>query len=126
MVKALRESIRAAGGEVQFGARVTGLVRDGGRIHGATLADGRDVPGDAVILGTGHSARDIYRMLLEHGVRLEQKAFAVGARLEHPQPLIDSLQYHYPRGTERPVLLPAARYAPPGSATRSPWPAAAR
>jgi uncharacterized FAD-dependent dehydrogenase len=111
VVKALRESIRAAGGEVRFGAKVTDLMLSSGRIHGVVLAGGEEIQGDAVILATGHSARDIYRMLVVRGVRLEQKAFAMGVRIEHPQALIDSVQYHYPRGQERPVLLPAARYA---------------
>ena len=66
--------------------------------------------GDAVILATGHSARDIYRLLAGKGILLEQKPFAVGVRIEHPQPLIDSQQYHFDRGLERPRLLPAASY----------------
>jgi uncharacterized FAD-dependent dehydrogenase len=111
VVKALRESIRGAGGEVHFGAKVTDLLLAGGRVHGVVLADGREIPGDAVILATGHSARDMYRMLAARGILLEQKPFAMGVRIEHPQDLIDSLQYHYPRGAERPLLLPAARYA---------------
>jgi len=110
VVKALRESIRAAGGEVHFGAKVVDLLLRGGRIHGVGLANGTEIGGDAVILATGHSARDMYRLLRMRGVRLEQKAFAMGVRIEHPQDLIDSVQYHYPRGTERPILLPAARY----------------
>lgn len=111
VVKSIREQIRAAGGEVRFGAKVVGLLRDEKRIDGVTLADGETVAGDAVVLATGHSARDIYRMLDEEGLRLEPKPFAVGVRIEHPQPLIDSIQYHYERGRERPRLLPAARYA---------------
>ncbi len=110
VVKALRESIRSAGGEVHFGAKVTDLLLAGGRIHGVVLAGGAEISGDSVILATGHSARDIYRLLHARGVRLEQKPFAMGVRIEHAQELIDSVQYHYPRGTERPVLLPAARY----------------
>jgi uncharacterized protein len=73
-------------------------------------SDGREFTGDALILATGHSARDIYHLLEKHQVRMEQKAFAVGVRIEHPQPLIDSLQYHMPRDQERPLLLPAASY----------------
>jgi uncharacterized FAD-dependent dehydrogenase len=112
VVKALRESIRAAGGEVRFQARVADLVReeDGGRIRGVRLADGEEIRAEAVVLATGHSARDIYRLLAARGLRMEPKPFAVGVRIEHPQALIDSLQYHFPLGTERPRLLPAARY----------------
>lgn len=110
LVKAMRESVRAAGGEVRFGARVADLLVDEGRIQGVETAAGELVKGDAVILATGHSARDIYRLLDRRGIRLEAKPFAMGVRIEHPQPLIDSVQYHYPRGTERPRLLPAANY----------------
>ena len=111
VVMAMRESIRAAGGEVRFGAKVTGLLRSGGRLHGVVLADGGEVTGDAVILATGHSARDIYRLLAGDGLLLEPKPFAVGVRIEHPQPFIDACQYHLSRGEKRPDLLPAARYA---------------
>jgi len=110
VVMAMRKSILAAGGEVHFGAKVTGLVLRDLRIHGVTTADGREFNGESVILATGHSARDVYRLLDTEGVRLEQKGFAVGVRIEHPQPLIDSIQYHYPQGETRPRLLPAASY----------------
>ncbi len=63
------------------------------------------------MLATGHSARDIYRLLLEERVRLEQKPFAVGVRIEHPQPLIDSIQYSYKRNQSRHPMLPAASYS---------------
>jgi len=112
VVKAIRESILKAGGEVHFGAKVTEFLRseDGGRILGVATADGREFSGEAVILATGHSARDIYRKLADEQILMEKKAFAVGVRIEHPQPLIDSIQYHYPRGTARPKILPASRY----------------
>lgn len=112
VVRAMRETILRAGGEVHFGARVEGLLVENGtrRVAGVRCADGTEYCGMAVVLATGHSARDVYRMLLAEGVALEQKAFAMGVRVEHPQPLIDSVQYHYPRGTERPRVLPAARY----------------
>jgi hypothetical protein len=110
VVKAIRESIRGAGGEVRFGAKVTDLLLDGGAIRGVVVNGEEEVMGDAVILATGHSARDIYRLLAGKGILLEQKPFAVGVRIEHPQPLIDSQQYHFDRGLERPRLLPAASY----------------
>ena len=110
VVMAMRHSIIGAGGEVHFGAKVDQLLIMEESIHGVTTKDGREFLSDRVILATGHSARDVYRMLLDQEVNLEQKAFAVGVRIEHPQPLIDSLQYHFPRGQERPRLLPAASY----------------
>jgi len=110
VVKAMRESIIGAGGEVRFGAKVTDFLLEGGAIRGVVINGTEELTGDSVILATGHSARDVYRLLAEKNIRLEQKAFAVGVRIEHPQPLIDSLQYHYERGVERPHLLPAASY----------------
>ena len=110
VVMAMRQSILEAGGEVHFGAKVNQFILNDGRICGVTTADGREFLSDHTILATGHSARDIYQQLDTQNVRLEQKPFAVGVRIEHPQPLIDSTQYHYPIGQERPQLLPAASY----------------
>lgn len=107
VVIAMRESILAAGGEIHFEQRVDRFVRnDVDQIIGVGTSD-QEFLGEAVILATGHSARDIYSMLVEEKIALEPKPFAVGVRLEHPQPLIDSIQYHTP---ERPEGLPAARY----------------
>ncbi len=111
VVKAIRGTIIEHGGEVRFGAKVTDLLVESDRIRGVVVNDSEALPADAVILATGHSARDIYRLLHRRGILLEQKPFAVGVRIEHPQPLIDSLQYHYERGIERPRLLPAASYS---------------
>ena len=112
VVKAIRGSILQAGGEVHFGAKVAQFLRSeyGKKMCGVTTADGREFTGDAVILATGHSARDIYSLLAEESILMEKKSFAVGVRIEHPQPLIDSIQYHFKRGTERPRILPAASY----------------
>lgn len=110
VVMAMRESILQAGGEVHFNSKVKDfLIHDGG-IRGLTTCDGREFTSDKVILATGHSARDIYATLHRQGIRLEQKPFAVGVRIEHPQPLIDALQYHQPIETVRSQLLPAASY----------------
>jgi uncharacterized FAD-dependent dehydrogenase len=109
VVKAMRQSILNAGGEVHFHARVTDLIVSDGRIRGVVASD-QEFIGDAVILATGHSARDIYELLRRKNILLQQKAFAVGVRIEHPQPLIDGLQYHIPSGQERHRLLPAASY----------------
>jgi uncharacterized FAD-dependent dehydrogenase len=112
VVRAMRETIIRSGGEVRFGMKVEGLLVEAGtrRVSGVRCRGGGELAGKAVLLATGHSARDVYRMLLDQGVALEQKPFAMGLRIEHPQPLIDSVQYHYPVGTERPRVLPAARY----------------
>ncbi len=115
VVKAMRESILAAGGEVHFHTRVTDFIisksaSGGARLRGVLCADGRSYEAPAVILATGHSARDVYSMLHENGLRLEEKSFAVGVRIEHPQSLIDTAQYHLRAGETRPRELGAARY----------------
>ena len=108
VVAAIRESILNAGGEIHFEQRVEELIIDQQSVaRGVRTATGEEFTGEAVILATGHSARDIFRMLHQQGVLIEPKPFAVGVRLEHPQPLIDQIQYH----TDiRPEGLPAARY----------------
>jgi hypothetical protein len=108
VVQALRETIVAHGGEVRFGTRVDDLVIADGRVTGVVTANGERVEGRGVILATGHSARDVYALLHQKGLRLEPKPFAIGVRVEHPQALIDRIQYHEPR---RPEGLPAAAYA---------------
>lgn len=110
VVKAMRGSIIRAGGEVRFQTKVSGLLVSNRRIHGVITADGSEIHADSVILATGHSARDIYRLLAAQQILLEPKPFAVGFRIEHPQPFIDRVQYHLGSGRARPRLLPAARY----------------
>lgn len=112
VVMAMRHSILNAGGEVHFGTRVSGFIRstDMQTLLGVRSADGEEFLGAGVILATGHSARDIFKILQEDEVAIEQAPFAVGVRIEHPQPLIDSIQYHFDRKVERPRILPAARY----------------
>ena len=110
VVKAIRQSILAHGGEVHFHAKVNDLLISGGKIRGVTITDGREFLADATILATGHSARDIYALLAAKSVLMEHKPFAIGFRIEHTQPFIDNCQYHIPEGQTRPDLLPAARY----------------
>jgi len=110
VVKAIRNSIIAAGGEVRFQTKVVDFLTSGSRIRGVLTANGDEILADSVILATGHSARDIYRLLESKKVLLEPKPFAVGFRIEHPQPFIDRTQYHLDHDQERPRLLPAARY----------------
>ena len=107
IMQRIRRTILDTGGRFVFESRVTDLDIRQGRIRGVKCGDER-IDGAAVILATGHSARDIYELLHRHGVRLEAKAFAMGVRIEHPQALIDSIQYHC---TERGEYLPAAAYS---------------
>ena len=97
VVTALRERLESCGVEFMFDAKVVGLRTEGvgsdRRARGVTLADGRELEADHIVLATGHSARDVFQMLVDAGVTLEEKAFALGVRIEHPQPLINRIQY---------------------------------
>ena len=108
VIENIRKTIIGCGGEVHFQTRVTELIIDGNRVNGVICADGSSYNGP-VILATVHSARDVYRMLKEQCVKIEPKGIAVGVRLEHPQLLIDQIQYHSPEG--RGNYLPAAEYS---------------
>jgi uncharacterized protein len=110
VVTALREHLESVGTEFRFEARVADLLvdpRGGRRVAGVRLADGREIAADAVVLATGHSARDVLRLLAARGVRLEAKPFALGVRIEHPQALINHIQYGRHAGHPR---LPNAAY----------------
>lgn len=94
IITAMRESILNAGGEVHFDTKVTGLLTETGRIKGVELSSGEKLGAGAVILATGHSARDIFDMLHRQNILIEAKPFALGVRIEHPQEIIDQAQYH--------------------------------
>lgn len=108
IITAMRQQIIDAGGEVHFEKKLTGLQIQEGKIISLTTADGDQLRADAYILATGHSARDIFTMLQAHGLQLEAKPFALGVRVEHPQLLIDQLQYHCDTRNE---FLPPASYS---------------
>jgi len=105
VITAMRERLEHVGSEVRFGARVVELVVHDGRAIGVRLAGGDELIGRAVVVATGHSARDVHDVLERAGVRLEAKPFAMGVRIEHPQPLIDQIQYG--RAAGHPKLPPA-------------------
>ena len=108
VIRGMRNTILRCGGEVRFCTRVESLVLDGNRVTGVVTARDERVDGP-VILATGHSARDVYRFLDRAGIAIEPKGIAVGVRVEHPQQLIDSIQYHNPGGRGR--FLPPAEYS---------------
>lgn len=108
IIASMRHTIEQAGGEYHFNSRVVDFVMKEGRVIGVVTADGAQYEGVAVILATGHSARDIYQMFHERGWALEAKPFAMGVRVEHPQELINQIQYHGPGYSH---LLPAATYS---------------
>lgn len=108
IITAMREAILAAGGEVHFGTRVDDLLIEGQRIRGVRTADGIEFIAQAVVLATGHSARDMFELLHAKGVRIERKDFALGVRIEHPQAIVDRAMYHC---AERDPYLPPASYS---------------
>jgi uncharacterized FAD-dependent dehydrogenase len=94
IITSIKDSILNAGGEVHFDAKVTALLVGFGKIKGITLSSGEKMEAGAVILATGHSARDIFELLQRQGILIEAKPFALGVRIEHPQEIIDQAQYH--------------------------------
>jgi len=107
IIQAIRETITNFGGEVIFGCRVNDILIENGKILGAKC-DEIVYNGSAMILATGHSARDVYELLYEKKISIEAKPFALGLRIEHPQSYIDQTQYHQP---EREENLPASSYS---------------
>ena len=109
VVRNIRQEIIRLGGQVRFETRLTGIELDrDGRLCGVQLNGEERLTAGAVFLGIGHSARDTYQMLLDSGVAMEAKPFAIGVRIEHPQELIDVSQYGQDAGSP---LLPVADYA---------------
>lgn len=108
LIAAMRDFIKACGGEIHFETRVSAWEYSLERVNALLLADGRRLPVKAVILATGHSARDIYFGLHQAGIYVEAKPLAMGVRIEHPQELIDQLQY---KSRSRPDCLPPASYS---------------
>lgn len=104
----MRKRILDCGGEFLFEKKVTGFNIQDERISGVKTADGNNFQADAFILATGHSARDIFSLLYANKILIEAKPFALGVRVEHPQSLIDSSQYHC---TVRGDFLPPASYS---------------
>lgn len=109
IIQNIRETILKYGGEIHFESRVTDLVIKNNKLVAIRLQNNIEMSAQALILATGHSARDIYELLHKKEIRLKAKSFAMGVRVEHPQDIIDSIQYHC-SGT-RDELLPAAAYS---------------
>jgi len=93
VVTNIREKIISLGGEVRFESHVTQLLVEGGKVKGVVLSSDEEIAADVVVAAIGHSARDTFKELHDKGVMCEQKAFSIGARIEHPQGLIDKAQY---------------------------------
>ncbi len=106
IITTIRNKIVEAGGEIHFNSRVADLIVKNERCIGIVLSDSTVIEAEAVILATGHSAREIYELLYQKGISIEAKSFAVGVRAEHPQTLIDTIQYN--QSVRGPYLPPAA------------------
>lgn len=107
IITAMREQILDSGGQFLFEKKVVDFILEKETIKAVQTADGDTIAADACILATGHSARDIFRLLHDKKIGIEAKPFALGVRIEHPQALIDSIQYHCPIRDE---FLPPASY----------------
>lgn len=115
VVQNIRKTILHFGGEVYFGQRVIDFILKNGIMRGVITQAIEGDKGnqewfaDAVILAAGHSARDIYKLLHSKNISIESKSFALGVRVEHPQSLIDEIQYN--KGRKRDDFLPPANYS---------------
>jgi len=107
VITQIRQSILEAGGAINFGTKVVDFMVENQQIKGVLADKGVKIATNHLILATGHSARDIYRWFYENKFLLENKAFAIGVRVEHPQSLIDQIQYHC---SDRGPYLPPASY----------------
>src|SRR5690554_8044139 len=108
IIVAMREQIIAAGGEVHFETKVTDIIIENNKVVGLELNHQDKVKAKHVILATGHSARDIFQLLYDKKIKIQAKDFALGVRIEHPQELIDKIQYH---GRVNDEFLPPATYS---------------
>lgn len=108
IITSIRHKIIECGGEILFEKKITDLVIQNNRLTAVITSDLQQFDGDALILATGHSARDIFELLQQKKILIEAKPFALGVRVEHPQHLIDTIQYHC---SVRDGLLPPASYS---------------
>lgn len=108
IIAAMREAIIENGGEVHFNSKLTDLKIKDAAMEAIQINDGEWLEFEHVILATGHSARDIYYLLHDKNIKIEAKGFAIGVRAEHPQELIDHIQYH---GEDDNPYLPPASYS---------------
>ena len=108
IITAMRMKILECGGEIHFEKKVTDFIISNNAIASVLTQNGDSFSADAIILATGHSARDIFELLQHKNILIEAKPFALGVRVEHPQSLIDSSQYHC---TIRSPHLPPASYS---------------
>jgi uncharacterized FAD-dependent dehydrogenase len=117
IISEMRKKIIDCGGEFLFEKKLTDFTIKGNNILSVKTASGESFDADAVILATGHSARDIFELLHTKGILIESKPFALGVRIEHPQSLIDNAQYHlsHPGISTKKGEVLRSQYLPPAS-----------
>lgn len=93
VVKNMRSKIEELGGEVRFGSKVTEIQIENQQVRAVVINDQEILKTQALILAIGHSARDTYEMLYRQGIKIRQKPFSIGVRIEHPQSLVNQSQY---------------------------------
>ncbi len=108
IIAKMRETILAKGGEIYFEHLMTDLIISNGAFKGIVVNGSKEIIAETLILATGHSARDVFKILDKNNIALAFKPFALGVRIEHPQSLIDKIQY---RQEKREENLPAASYS---------------
>lgn len=101
VLRSIRNEIKNLGGIIKFGTRVDNIIKKSGRVIGVVTSNHEEILSDNVILAVGHSARDTFSMLLKNGVAMESKPFSIGARIEHPQTMIDKSLYGDAAGHEK-------------------------
>ncbi|MCD5414399.1 MAG: hypothetical protein LR001_05280 [Clostridiales bacterium] len=101
VIKNIREKIIKLGGEIRFNTCVSDLIIENNRIKTIIVNKGEIIEADVVVLAIGHSARDTFEKIFERGVDITSKSFAIGARIEHPQELINKVQYKDYAGHKR-------------------------
>jgi uncharacterized protein len=108
IITSIRNKIIESGGEFLFEKKVIDLVIQNEKIRAVKTSEGHIFEADAVVLATGHSARDIFHLLYNKKIEIQAKPFALGVRIEHPQELINNIQYHCAKGCCDPYLPPAS------------------
>ena len=107
IIAAIRQTVLNAGGEIHYNSQVSDFIIKNNNIKGVVVNNSSEYLAEAVVISSGHSARDIFYLLNKHNIKIEPKPFAMGVRIEHPQPLINEIQYHM---KIKPENLPAASY----------------
>ncbi|HEX3008867.1 MAG TPA: FAD-binding protein [Bacteroidales bacterium] len=107
IIKKIRHTIIECGGEIYFSKKLTDIIIQDDEVKEIVVNNNERQKVDTLVLATGHSARDLYYMLQKKDIKLEAKQFAMGVRVEHPQKLVDDIQYHHSQNP----YLPAASYS---------------